>query len=284
MSLSARYSDSPYFADSNSRDHGKSFMSKANTLYDSITNSSTPHPSSLRWLQGCILLAYCRQATCPNWSGDALTTVCRKLACDLELHKTDERATQHENSRMRSSTDDDWVSKEERRRAWWSVWELERFDCIASRQLITRSNLESFVKLPISDEAWFGGKPVASECLDADPHLAWKSLKGSENGDPRAWFLVGNDVMSRCYQLGLRDEATDKEIDDMEMVISCFLLLFHDRFQTSGRQLPFDERNHPQSNWKLLTQIMLQTYVFMSRFPPFDNVPTLYCCVLRASR
>lgn len=242
-SLSARYSTSPYFDDTILKEREFSFVRRANALYDSIANSSTPQRPSLIWLQGCILLAYYKQAMNPNWTGDMLTTRCRELAYALELNKIDEQPPKDVQANQQPPKED-WIAKEERRRAWWSVWELETFDCMASRRLATRRYHEVSVFLPVSDAAWFANEPVASACLDPNPLLAWKSLKNSANDDPRAWFLIGNDIMSRCHQIGLRKLVTDKETDDMEMVISCFMLLLRDRFSTSGKQLFFDERNY----------------------------------------
>jgi len=87
-----------------------------------------------------------------------------------------------------------WIQDEERRRAWWAIWEMEVFATFIRRcpTAIDWSQNETF--LPAEDENWFQGRPEASCFLDSSVNR-WKPLEEIGNQSPKAWFIVVKSFM-----------------------------------------------------------------------------------------
>lgn len=98
---------------------------------------------------------------------------------------------------------------------------------------------------------------------DSRSSRCWKSLRDSENRDERAWFLISNFIAVQALELHQQKHVPNKEITDVETVVSCFSVLFHEKFGGSANQPVFDEQNYGKSNWLILTRLMIQGYVFL---------------------
>lgn len=94
-----------------------------------------------------------------------------------------------------------WISKEERRRVWWTIWELEIFATTIRRCPIGMNQSQHATLLPVEDSFWFEGKKASSCFLDADPTLRWKNLQKSGNENGRAWFILINSFMCDAHSL-----------------------------------------------------------------------------------
>ncbi|KAH7018785.1 hypothetical protein EDB80DRAFT_818696 [Ilyonectria destructans] len=169
----------------------------------------------------------------------------------LGLHRIDEDPHS-------SSSREEWICKEEQRRAWWAVWELDSFDSISSRRPFSIDKCRMYVYLPVSDEAWFSGTPIESARLNTDILQCWKSLRDSENRDERAWFLISNFIAVQALELCQQRHVPIKNMTEVETVVSCFSLLFHEICGGSTDRLLFDEQNYGKSNWVILTRSMIQ--------------------------
>lgn len=251
MALSARFSTLSYFDGINLKERGVPFSRKAQMIYQEAVGGFEPHMPTLKWLQGCILLAYYNQSCRPAVGCDLMTATCTRFAYSLGLHRIDED-TNSRNSR------EEWISKEEQRRAWWSVWELDAFDSVSSRRPFSIDKHRMSVFLPVSDEAWFSGTPIHSAILNTDILQCWKSLRDSDNRDERAWFLISNFIAVQALELCQQKHVSARSITDVETVVSCFSLLFHEKYGGSPSQLLFDEENYGKNNWLILTRLMIQ--------------------------
>jgi hypothetical protein len=256
MALSARFSSLSHFEDIPLKERGSQFARKAQALFHETVQGFEHHEPSLMWLQGCILLAYYNQSCRPALGCDLMISYCTRFAYSLGLHRIDE------NSPPEPSSVEDWIKKEEQRRAWWSVWELDAFDSISTRRPFSVDIHRMCVCLPVSDEAWFSEKQTESAILSPDILLCWKALRNSPNQDERAWFLISNFITVQALELCQQPHISKKTISDIETVVSCFSLLFHETFRASNDQLIFDEANYGKSNWLLLTRLMVQGYVY----------------------
>lgn len=259
MALSARFSSLPYFEYIKIRDRGSQFAQKAQEIYHETLISSTKPKPSLIWLQGSILLAYYNQSCKPAMECDLLISGCIRMAYDLGLHKTDEIEHFTQEISPSGSSTEDWTQKEEQRRAWWAVWELDSFDSISSRHPFKIDRQRMFVFLPVSDETWFAGKPIKSAMLSPDILQCWKTLRDSPNQDERAWFLISNYITVQALELCQQRYIAQKVINNIETVVSCFLHLFYETFRSSCSELTFDENSYAKSNWLILTRLMIQS-------------------------
>jgi hypothetical protein len=154
---------------------------------------------SLGLLQALILITF-HQLT-RNAQGTAWRSLgmCIRITYEMKLHLVD-----NDRSYTGSESpdyDSRFVEEEERRRAFWAVWELDVF-ASTIRRLPTGLDLrhtETF--LPIDDKAWFEGTYQKSCRLDLDPTIRWKTLKQSGNQSWRAWYIVLNSMMRDAHLL-----------------------------------------------------------------------------------
>ncbi|KIM93631.1 hypothetical protein OIDMADRAFT_61277 [Oidiodendron maius Zn] len=258
LALSARYSTLPYFDGINAKDRGTKFSRWAHEIcYDAIRNA--PYKPSLLWLQGAILLSYYNQSCRPALGCDLTVAACVRWAYDLELNRIDEYELYPTDSSHAAPTSEQWATKEEQRRAWWVVWELDSFDSVSSRRPFSIDQNRIFVLLPVSDEAWLAGTPVESAALNPDLLQCWKVLRDSPNQSERAWFLISNFIAAQALELSQQRHIPQKNIDDIETVVGCFSLLFHEKFGNSFNQLTLNENDPSRSNWIVLSRLMIQT-------------------------
>ena len=117
--------------------------------------------------------------------------LCTRIAYELQLHRID--------LAMYSSrqVDDTHTSRlaEERRRAWWALWELDVFASSVRRLPNAIDWTNNSTLLPIDDESWYTDKSCNSCLLSTDPRLRWKWLQESGNVSSKAWFIVVNSLM-----------------------------------------------------------------------------------------
>lgn len=126
--------------------------------------------------------------------------ICIRIAYEINLHKIDSERVANQSSHLPYEKDK-WVQDEERRRAWWAVWELDAF-ASTIRRLPTgldSTQIETF--LPVSDEAWFSATYQPSCCLDLDPKARWKLLEKCANHSWKAWYIVLNSMMLDAHIL-----------------------------------------------------------------------------------
>lgn len=254
LSMSARFSTASCLSHLSPEQRGSQFAHKAQSIYHETVQSSTPLKPTLIWLQGCILLAYYNQACRPALGCDLTVATCTRFAYDLDIHIIDEEEGPETSSAA------DWVKKEELRRAWWSIWELDTFESISFRRPFTINWNRVHVLLPVSDEAWFANTPIKSAELSPDILQCWKALKDSPNESERAWFLVSNFILAHALGLCQQSKVTSKSINDIETVVSCFSLLFHEKFRSAINNLTFNDDNYARSNWIVASRIMIQSY------------------------
>ncbi|KAL7920229.1 hypothetical protein ACQKWADRAFT_322405 [Trichoderma austrokoningii] len=106
-----------------------------------------------------------------------------RITYELQLHLVD-LPLKLSPTNTDSDSVDIWIAKEERRRAWWTLWELEHATL-----------------LPVDETCWFNGEKRPSCFFEPDPVLRWKVLKKSENESGRAWFIVINSYLNDAHYL-----------------------------------------------------------------------------------
>lgn len=263
FAMSARFSNHPKFANTPPNKRGHEFAHKAKTFYSQARSLRNP---SLTYLQGCIILANYFYTSGPTHQGWILIGVCVRLAYDLGLSEVDDDDGNHQ-------IPNDPVEKEEMRRAWWVVWELDTFASTVSRNPFSIDRKRMAVSLPISDEAWFAEIDVPSAQLNMLPGHSWRSLQGCENQDERAWFLVANHFMTQVHdRLQQKLDITPDEKLTLENEICCFKLALPPSLRLDTETLAFTPTTFPRCNWVIGTHLMLMAASFMvSGIAPADN-------------
>jgi hypothetical protein len=154
----------------------------------------------------------------------------------------------------------EWIEREERRRTWWSSWELDNFASTVSGRPYGHDKGQLQVLLPVSDEAWFSNTPIASAPLHTDTLKVWKSLEICQNQDERAWFLLSIYLVRLTFDIS-RSPGYPQTPKDIKTAIDCFALVLPRKFDLSNGGLLFDQRNWRNSCWIIGTNLMVQGYV-----------------------
>lgn len=250
FALAAGHSTHSYFADSLPRERGEQFSQKAKDYYGRLRQTDQGVP--LVYLQGCILLVHYLYASGPCHQAWILVGVCVRLAYDLDLCSMDEH--EHEEEQTDAM---EWSAAEERRRAFWAVWEVDTFASLLSRRPSGINGQRLAVRLPVSDEAWFKNEPVSSPVIQSPPTKAWKTLLDSENQDARAWFLLVNYLTSITYQAASGRNRSERDNDELVESIICLSLAMHERFGLETHPLHFSPETFSRCNWIIGMHLML---------------------------
>ncbi|KAJ9615219.1 hypothetical protein H2200_001293 [Cladophialophora chaetospira] len=262
IALAARFSTSYFFGDIPAVDRGNDFAEKAKILYgESLRTIQNP---TLEYLQACTLLAWYLYLSGPNSQGWLMIGTCTRLAYDLGIDKVDLKV--HKNPETGPSMT--WRKREELRRTWWSIWELDTFASAISCRAHTIDRVKMAVMLPVSDEDWFNDHPVESVVINPDPLHAWYSLRDSPNQDERAWFLLINYLLLIAHDLSQERSPSSADIQNIEKAVACYVLLLPPQFHLDSdvTLIPFNSGNHARWNWIVCTNIMLQGCRTMIRF------------------
>lgn len=260
MALSARFSTLSCLTTVKFEERGTAFARKAQKMLEDRASApgslGQQQKTTLKWLQGCLLLAYHSQGDNPQWMGDPLVYECQRLAAELELHRIDEDSPSL--GHLQQESPKQWAEMEERRRAWWAVWDMSTFNAVASGQVFSVDK-DYRVFLPASDEAWFEEKPVSSAVLNLDVRFCWKSLKDCANQDEWASFIVSNYIMVRTCELGRQRNVDIATIEEIDTVVACWMFLFQEHVPADLSELVFDDQNYVKSNWTILSLLMIHT-------------------------
>ncbi|KAL7905167.1 hypothetical protein GGI35DRAFT_461069 [Trichoderma velutinum] len=178
--------------------------------------------------------------------------VCIRLAYELDLHRVDFPSNQQVDRDNYSIDTDHWSMLEEKRRAWWAIWEMDVLASAIRRLPMAINWGYNFTFLPVPDSCWFGNSPQKSCYLAVDPNLRWKHLHESGNLGPKAWYIVINSFVHNC-QLLLSDYKLNTDsttnIADVTILANCLYcttnslpsdLTYH------GQALDFLTRRSPQ--------------------------------------
>lgn len=257
FALAARFSKASFFVDSDVCMRGDVFAQRAAAIKDIILKAIEEPP--LDFVKACALLAFYDLASGQTLPGALLTSLCVRFAYDLGLDEIDHEYDVN-GSLCGQPVDfedvDAWVQKEEIRRLWWSIYELDCFVATLSCQPygIERGAIKVF--LPVSDHQWFNRIPLRSSFLIQDPSETWKSLKGCQNQSPRAWYLVTNYLKS-CFADTDRQARrnTIEAQTELENALVCLKHALPPEFQL--RTLNIDESNFRVGNWIISTNLMV---------------------------
>jgi hypothetical protein len=223
---------------------------------------------SLCVLQALIIATHCQLTQGVRGKAWRSLGTCIRLAYELNLHLVDA-------GRGKDVQDVDvqqWCDDEEKRRAWWAIWEMDVFASTIRRTppAVDWSQIETF--LPVEDQYWFEKKPQPSCFMERDPIYRWKALQESGNQCPKAWFLVVNSLMKDAQVIStprsvpyqsppketgkppphadnrrpkqVRDvvgEATQK-LETLANSVHCFTLALPAHLQYRNQYLGFDAR------------------------------------------
>lgn len=257
FSLSARFSKSVHFEGIPIPERGSLYANRASTMKDSIMK--TIDSPTLEFVKGCVMFAFYNLVEGQFGPGSILTSVCVRFVYDLSLDETDEDQLDEQGKLISDplpESVESWLKKEERRRLWWSIWELDTFVATLSFQPFGIERGEMKVLLPAPDYNWLCEIPIGSAFIDHRLETVWKSLQGSPNQSARAWFLVTNYLKSTIVSI-LRRPSRHAKVSkvDLESALCNLKLSLPADFHL--RSLFLDWDNYEQGNWIVATHLMI---------------------------
>ena len=164
-----------------------------------------------------------------------------RSAYDLNLHMVDcEKVSEIQ----LSQSPERWAADEEKRRAWWALWEMDVFASVIRRRPMAISWTQNKTLLPAEEENWDKSKPQRSCFLSPNYVDRWKLLEKTGNQSPKAWFIIINSLMKDAQLLSspMAHEATpvgeeDREIFKQLMAMhnvlhcTCEVISYHLRYE-----------------------------------------------------
>lgn len=184
------------------------FLKLASRYVDEALQECGDEPPPLCLLQALILLAHGYLTQGVRGKAWRSLGTCIRLAYELNLHLVD---AGHPNQVAEVRQ---WCEYEEKRRAWWIIWEMDVFASTIRRcpTAVDWSQIETL--LPVEDEYWFQGKPRPSCFLERDLGHRWKALQDSGNHSAKAWFIVINSMMKDAQSISSPRGIPDLALSD----------------------------------------------------------------------
>lgn len=148
---------------------------------------------SLETLQAMTLCVFNELIRGVRGKGWRLLGSCVRIAHELRLHVVDYDAPRSAPRSAKAAKR--WVDKEEQRRCWWAIWEMDLFASTVRRAPLAIDWAMNETYLPVDDESWFSNSYRQSCFLDIRPGERWKKLKLSGNESSAAWLVVLSSIM-----------------------------------------------------------------------------------------
>ena len=262
LAVATRFSKSSHFDNVHPSSRDDMLTRRASALKDSILkNIQEP---SLDFVEACVILAFHHLSAGRIGHGSVLISVCIRFAYDLSLDVIDDdgnvfMVVDGRVEKRVEDNSDSWLKKEECRRLWWSIWELDIFISTLSIHPYGIARGEIKVLLPAPNDNWLRGVPTQSAFIHHQRESTWKSLINCPNQSARSWFLVANHIKSDIILHARRlsgTSAASKQI--LEMSLCNFKLSLPADFQL--RSLYFTDDNQEQNNWIIATHLIIATY------------------------
>ncbi|KAL5354737.1 hypothetical protein ACLOAV_000826 [Pseudogymnoascus australis] len=188
------------FSDHPNTTMNERFLDMALSFIDQALIECADETPSLNLLQAMILTTF-QQLIC-GVRGRAWRALgrCVRIAYELYLHLIDTNKG-NQDAHCLEADAEKWSNNEERRRAWWAIWEMDVFASTIRRCPTSIDWTQIEVYLPSEDIAWFQGKVQRSCFLERMPIDRWGALQNTNNQAPKAWFIVVNSLMREAQVL-----------------------------------------------------------------------------------
>lgn len=250
LALAARFSDKHYWTQKPT-ERGLQFAERARSIHDQLVK--TDHAPSLRFLQGSILLTFHDLALKPSFQTWLGVGTCCRIAYSLSLHQIDNDPLTHSNQ-----TPQRWTKKEEERRAWWAIYQMDNFASIlASRPFNIDANRMK-VMLPVADSDWFEYSPSPSVSLSAQG-LDWQTVADHKIRDPYAWYLVSNVILRATHRGFNESDCSLEDVKILQASLHCLGLTLPSIFRDQHEWYTTDDHDFTNKNWIICALILVQT-------------------------
>lgn len=187
----------------NRHERGRGFSRRASELFQDMVQElenleldvNMADKPSILLIQGAVMLSYAELARGAIHRAHSLISTCVRMAYDAGLDRIDSAEHLQSTDPILPSQTTDW-RREELRRAWWCIWELESFVCtfICRTRIIKQTTCQT--KLPMDDLDWFEGTEVPLYLLPSN-FEQWSEFG---NASPRI-SLLANRIVALHFML-----------------------------------------------------------------------------------
>jgi hypothetical protein len=178
-------------------DSRRDFLSSAIELVEQAVAECKDEPLSLALLQALILTTHGLLIMGVRGRAWRHLGLCVRSAYELNLHLVD-FGKDPDQSRADPMQ---WCKDEERRRAWWAIWEMDVFASVIRRCPAAIDCTQNETFLPAEDEKWLRGEPQPSCLLQINMVTRWKVLEASHSQSSKAWFIVINSLAKEAQKI-----------------------------------------------------------------------------------
>ncbi|KAH8802949.1 fungal-specific transcription factor domain-containing protein [Xylogone sp. PMI_703] len=204
-------------------DRGKGFLRRASSLLqDEMTKIeklgvefSMATKTSLPLIQASILISYAVLTIGAVNRAYPLVSACLRMAYDAGLDQLDRieylQLLNMPTQRMESPQEMDWSKKEELRRAWWCLWEVESFLAAIRCQPRMLSTKKCRTKLPVDDVDWHEGNETSSSAFLPTNLDEWRILWKP----PPATSLYANRMAALQFALTFVDLSNNEDPEEL---------------------------------------------------------------------
>lgn len=188
------------FSSSSSSD----FASLAIQGVDAALTECGDEPPSLSLLQALILVTHWLLIKGVRGRAWRYLGLCMRIVLELGLYALD--ADQDVEATANKRNPEQWCEDEEKRRAYWAVWEMDQFANHLKHVPMTMDWTQTQVLLPAEDDRWFTGQPQPSCFLESDLFARSKALHVTGSESMRAWYIVLASLNPDAHDLAYPSE------------------------------------------------------------------------------
>jgi hypothetical protein len=154
-------------------------------------------PPSLHLLQALVLISHWLLIQGVRGRAWRFLGVCIRVAYEMNLHLIDSGKPPEYIEKDQIL----WAQDEDKRRAWWAIWEMDVFASVIRRCPTAISWTQNETFLPAEDDRWEQQQPQQSCVLEPITINRCKALQRTGNQSPRSWFIVINSIMKDAQNI-----------------------------------------------------------------------------------
>ena len=264
FALSARFSVVQELPSQDPIHRGDRFAEQASRLYELSSTQLEDSPPSLPHLQATILLTFFAMQTSPSRQAWLRSSSCVRLAFEMELHICDADIMSGETD-IKSLSPNEFSLREERRRAWWIMWDMDTFLSFMALRPSATGNPKIQALLPFPDHVWASGNIEPSPYLEFDQLIPWRKLSEQPNQSAWAWFLPVTLLSREATDLVISPSPSEKELDDLLFKFSCYNLALPESFRIDLQPAWSNSTEQAEGmNWIMTSHLIRQGYVWSS--------------------
>jgi hypothetical protein len=194
----------------------------------------------VRVLQAAALLSFAELGQGPSSRAHTMVSLCTRMAYDLELNAIDRVEGSSPCGPATDMNTLGWVRREELRRLWWCIWDLDSFINTAKCRPRHLCAYRCQTKLPVTDTDWFESHEVSSLLLPSDLSRLRQCLTTTTLPSAMAYRIVSCHLLSTLIDMATSGNL-EEVCDDVAIIQDCVKAWkesLPDRFHVDVKELP----------------------------------------------